>query len=151
MKKSVLVFSLVLLAILQLQAQAGRIVGIWLTENKNSQVEIYQTSGGTFEGKLVWLEDPLDEDGRPKRDKENPDRSLRTRPLKGIVLLKDFTYHAGSREWREGTIYDPESGRTYSAYMKLEDQNTLRLRGFVMGMRFLGRTSTWTRESQRRN
>ncbi len=33
----------------------------------------------------------------------------------------------------------PESGRTYTACMRLEDRNTLRLRGYVMGMRFLGR------------
>ena len=127
-------------------ARGDRVIGVWLTENQDSQVEVYKTPSGTFEGKLVWLEEPLDEDGKPKLDKENPERSKRTRPLLGTVLLKDFTWDAGAGEWKNGTIYDPENGRTYSAFMRLENNNTLKIRGFVMGMRFLGRSTTWTRE-----
>ena len=132
-------------------SQADRVVGIWLTGEKNSQVEIYKTSAGTYEGKLVWLNEPLDENGRPKTDKDNPDRSLRSRPLKGIVLLKDFNYNTRANEWKDGTIYDPENGKTYSAYMWMDDNNTLNIKGFVMGMRFLGRSTTWTRERNVRN
>ncbi len=131
--------------------QSDRVVGIWLTEKKTSQVEIYKTAAGTYEGKLVWLEEPLDENRRPKTDKENPDRNLRNRPLKGTILLKDFEYNARATEWKDGTIYDPENGRTYSAYMWMDDNNTLNIKGFVMGMRFMGRSTTWTREGRVRN
>lgn len=145
LKKISIVLFLALIS-LGVFARGDRVIGVWLTENQDSQVEVYKTPSGTFEGKLVWLEEPLDEDGKPKLDKENPERSKRTRPLLGTVLLKDFTWDAGAGEWKNGTIYDPENGRTYSAFMRLENNNTLKIRGFVMGMRFLGRSTTWTRE-----
>lgn len=145
LKKISIVLFLALIS-LGVFARGDRVIGVWLTENQDSRVEIYKTPSGTFEGKLVWLEEPLDEDGKPKLDKENPERSKRTRPLLGTVLLKDFTWDAGAGEWKNGTIYDPENGRTYSAFMRLENNNTLKIRGFVMGMRFLGRSTTWTRE-----
>ena len=131
---------------LNTSAQADRVVGVWFTEDRESKVEIYKTSSGAYEGKLVWLEDPRNEDGSVKRDTENPERGLRSRPLEGMVLLEDFRFSSSSEEWKDGTIYDPESGRTYSAYMRLEDNNTLKIRGYVMGMRLLGRNTTWKRE-----
>ncbi len=149
MKKLLFVSALFLFLGTHLYAQADRVIGIWLTSEGTSQVEIYKNSEGKYEGKLVWLNEPLDENGRPKLDKENPDRSLRSRPLKGTILLRDFRYDSSSREWKDGTIYDPENGKTYSAYMWF-DGNDLKIRGFVMGMRFMGRSTTWTRESRLR-
>ncbi len=151
MKKICILSLFFLFAGLQLKAQADRVIGIWLTEDRNSQIEIFKNASGNFEGKLVWMEEPRDENGRLKTDTENPDRSLRSRPLKGITLLQDFRFNSNSQEWVDGTIYDPENGRTYSAFMKLEGNNTLKIRGFVMGMRMLGRSTTWTRESRIRN
>ena len=147
------IFTFLFIAFLSVNAfsQADRVLGIWLTGEKNSQVEIYKTPAGTYEGKLVWLNEPLDDNGRPKRDTENPDRSLQSRPLKGLILLKDFNYNARANEWKDGTIYDPENGRTYSAYMWMDDNNTLNIKGFVLGMRFLGRSTKWTRERSVRN
>lgn len=149
--KTIFTFLFITFFVVNAYSQADRVVGIWLTEKKTSQVEIYKTSAGTYEGKLVWLDEPLDEDGRPKKDKDNPEKSLRNRPLKGIILLKDFNYNASGKEWKDGTIYDPENGKTYSAYMWMDDNNTLNIKGFVMGMRFLGRSTTWTRERNVRN
>ncbi len=149
--KTIFTFLFIAFFAVNAYSQADRVVGIWLTEGKNSQVEIYKTSAGTYAGKLVWLDEPLDENGRAKTDKDNPDRSLRSRPLKGIILLKDFNYNASAKEWKDGTIYDPESGKTYSAYMWMDDNNTMNIKGFVMGMRFLGRSTTWTRERNVRN
>lgn len=151
MKKLCILSLFFLFAGLQLKAQADKVTGIWLTENKNSQVEIYKNASGKYEGKLVWLKEPLDENGKTKTDKDNPESSLRSRPLKGITLLKDFGYKSSSKEWVDGTIYDPESGKTYSAYMWFDGNNTLKIKGYVMGMRFMGRTTTWTRESRVRN
>lgn len=149
--KTIFTFLFIAFFTMNAYSQADRVVGIWLTGEKTSQVEIYKTSAGTYEGKLVWLDEPLDEDGRPKKDKDNPEKSLRNRPLKGIVLLKDFNYNSSGKEWKDGTIYDPENGKTYSAYMWMDDNNTLNIKGFVMGMRFLGRSTTWTRERNVRN
>ena len=47
-----------------------------------------------------------------------------------------------------GEIYDPESGKTYSAKMSLESPDTLSLRGYV-GIPLFGRPSTWSRQKSK--
>ena len=149
--KKILFTAAVVLFVLSASGQAGRIEGFWLTDEGQSQIEIFRGNDNKFYGRIVWLDEPLDDDGRPKLDKENSDRALRRRPLMGLAILKDFEYDGQKQEWSGGTIYDPENGRTYSAYMRLDDNNTLRLRGYVMGMRFMGRTTEWTREGRKRD
>ncbi len=142
--------SLVLLFIsLTLCGQANRISGFWLTEDGDSQVEVYQKADGKFYGRVVWLEEPLNDAGKPKVDDKNPDKAMHSTPIIGLEILKGFTYNESKNEWAGGTIYDPKNGRTYTAYMTL-DGNTLRMRGYVYGMRFLGRSSYWTRERVQR-
>jgi uncharacterized protein (DUF2147 family) len=152
MRQIVFILSVIFFAGLKVNAQsADQVVGYWLTEKKTSQVEIYKTPSGKYEGKLVWLKDPLDENGRPKTDKDNPTASMRNRPLKGVLLLKDFTYNASSKEWTGGTIYDPENGKTYDAFMWFDKNGVLNIKGFVMGMRWMGRSTTWVQETALRN
>ncbi|MFO7924328.1 MAG: DUF2147 domain-containing protein [Bacteroidales bacterium] len=150
MRKLAILFCFMFFSFTGIFAQSGGIVGYWLTEEGESQIEIYRVPGNKFNGRIVWLEEPFEDDGSIKRDDENPDRSLRNRPTLGIELLKDFTYNASKQEWENGTIYDPESGKTYDAFMRLEGNNTMKLKGFVLGMRFLGRESTWTRDEELR-
>lgn len=133
-----------------LLAQAGRVVGYWLTEDGDSQVEIFRTPEGQYSGRVVWLEEPLNEAGRPKVDDQNPDRARHDTPIIGLHILSGYSYDASKQEWSGGTIYDPKNGRTYTAYMRLEDDQRLRIRGYVMGMRFMGRTTHWVREPARR-
>lgn len=150
MKKQLLLLAVAMFISLPIWAQADALVGIWLTEEKNSQVEITKAPNGQFVGRIVWLNEPLNEDGKPKTDKENPNAGQRNQRLLGLQILKGFTYDAKKQEWSGGTIYDPDNGKTYSAFMKLDGNNTMVLRGYVMGMRMLGRNSTWTRESAKR-
>jgi uncharacterized protein (DUF2147 family) len=42
-------------------------------------------------------------------------------------------------------IYDPKSGKTYECFVWLEGKDVLQLKGFVAGIRMLGRKSAWTR------
>ncbi len=150
MKKQLLLLAMAMFISLPIWAQADALLGIWLTEEKNSQVEITKAPNGQYVGRIVWLNEPLDEDGKPKTDKENPNASQRNQRLLGLQILKGFTYDANKKEWSGGTIYDPDNGKTYSAFMKLDGNNTMVLRGYVMGMRMLGRNSTWTRERAKR-
>ena len=146
MRKLAMLFCFMFIAATGLYAQAGSAVGHWLTEDGESQVEIYRITGNKFNGRIVWLEEPLNDEGKPKVDDKNPDRALRDRPTMGLEILKDFTFNSSKQEWEKGTIYDPKSGRTYDCYMWLDGNNTLKLKGFVLGMRFLGREATWTRD-----
>lgn len=145
-KNAFILIFMLLAGTASLQAQADGVVGIWRTGNGDSQIEVYRTSSGTYEGKLVWLKEPLNENGSIKRDEDNPDETLRNRPLKGLVLLSGFTYDANDKEWEGGSVYDPESGKTYEAYMWMDGNNKLHLKGFVMGMRWMGRSTTWSRD-----
>jgi len=120
--------------------------GLWSTEDNQGRVEISQC-GSSLCGNLVWLEDALDEQGRPRRDARNPDESLRDRPLEGLRILWDMQPSGDGRTWKDGRVYDPESGKTYQGRITLEKPDVLKLRGFV-GAPMFGRTSTWTRVEQ---
>jgi uncharacterized protein (DUF2147 family) len=130
--------------------QANQVVGFWLTAEGDSQVEITRKSDNNYYGRIVWLKDPLNDNGRPKVDDKNPDKSKHNTPILGLELLKGFAYNSSKKEWANGTIYDPNNGKTYDCYMWLDGNNTLKIKGFVLGMRFLGRETTWTRERAKR-
>jgi uncharacterized protein (DUF2147 family) len=127
------------------QVKADDIMGVWLNEDEDAHVEIENIDGVYF-GKIVWLKEPVDEKtGQPKLDKENPDDELKKRPVMGMELLSDFRFD-GKKEWKDGTIYDPKSGKTYSCYMVFTDnsKDRLKVRGFI-GISLIGRTTYWTR------
>jgi len=124
------------------QNKANDIMGNWLTTGKEpAKIQIYK-SGEKFYGKIVWLEIPT-ENGKPKVDINNPDKTKRNNPVIGLVILTGFKFD-GDDEWKSGDIYDPESGKTYSSYLFLKDKNTLKVRGYV-GISLFGRTETWSR------
>ena len=78
----------------------------------------------------------------PRVDAQNPDPALRTRPFCGLEIGTGFTQD-GPEAAKGGKIYDPDSGKTYSAQMQ-GSGDTLHLRGFI-GVSLLGRTETWHR------
>ena len=126
------------------QVKANDILGVWLNEDKDAHVKIEKTDG-KFYGKIIWMRDPIDEDtGKPKKDKENSDKELRSRPVLGLEILTGFVFD--DDEWEDGDIYDPKNGKTYSCYMKFNDdtKDELKVRGYI-GFSLLGRTTYWTR------
>ena len=146
MKFKTLIFS-VLVAFLCIPAYANKdkVLGVWLTQDKDSKVEITKDQYGKYYGKIVWLKNPT-ENGIAKLDDENPDEKLRTRPIMGLTLLSGFEYDEGDEEWNSGTIYDPKSGNTYKCYMWFgTDNNVLNVKGYV-GVSIIGRKVAWTRE-----
>ncbi|MBX2961151.1 MAG: DUF2147 domain-containing protein [Cyclobacteriaceae bacterium] len=143
MKKSVL-FLMILFTGLNLfaQADADAILGVWETGSGKARVKI-DKSGDKYVGRIVWLREPNDENGKPKVDKNNPDANLRVKPLLGYSMLKGFEF-AGNKKWDNGTIYDPENGSTYSCTITMTDNNTLDVRGYI-GVSLFGRTDVWKR------
>jgi uncharacterized protein (DUF2147 family) len=69
---------------------------------------------------------------------------LRSTPLKGYRVLKDFTYNDEEKLWEDGSIYDPKNGTTYNCKIVLTADNKIEVRGFV-GAAVFGRTDVWTR------
>lgn len=121
---------------------ASDVLGEWRTEDNRATVEIYKCPTG-YCGKIVALKEPDNPDGTPILDRENPDASLRNRKIIGADILTGLEYE-GDGEYEDGEIYDPESGKTYSCLMELEDENTLEVRGYI-GISLVGRSQTWTR------
>jgi len=115
------------------------IIGIWLTQDKEANVQIYTYSGKCY-GKIVWLKTAAYKSGILFKDINNPVESLKKRQLMNLVILNDFTY--SDNEWTDGTIYDPTDGSTYDCKIWLEDYNTMKVRGF---WGFMYETETWTR------
>ena len=117
-------------------------VGLWLVSDKKGIVEI-QPCGPSLCGRIVWMNEPLQPDGSIKRDDHNPDAALRGRTICNMPLMTGFK-PAGPGEWEDGRIYDPTEGSTYHAEMRLENADTLRLRGYVL-LPLLGQSRIWTR------
>ncbi len=124
------------------QNNADAILGHWLTGTGKAHIEIYKDKSRYY-GKIIWLKNPLNEEGKPKVDRKNPKKTLQDRPLMGLVNLQNFE-HDGGGEYDEGTIYDPESGKTYSCIMTLKGNDKLNVRGYI-GISLIGRTDSWTR------
>ena len=137
MKKLIISAILVLCTVMAFAQtnDADRILGTYLSENKTGKVEVTKQNG-KYIGPLVWTSI------EGAKHEKNPDAALKTRTLKGTVILKDMTYDNGI--WKNGTIYDPESGNTYKATIKLKSDGNLTLRGYI-GVPALGRNSVWTR------
>jgi uncharacterized protein (DUF2147 family) len=122
--------------LVQANSNADAIVGEWLSQEKDGKIIIFK-QGEQYFGKISWGKTTGRKDGK------NPDEKLRSRELLGAVILKNFKFTGSA--WENGTIYDPNSGKTYDCILKIKDGNkTLDIRGFV-GISMFGRTSTWTR------
>jgi len=147
MKKVLFTLAVALLIPVTLAAQADKIKGVYYTAEKSSTVEIKLHTNGKYIGVINWLEEP-NENGKPKVDDQNPDAKLQTRPLLGLKILKAFEYNSKKKQWVNGKIYDPDNGKTYACYAWFEDGNydVLYLKGYVAGIRALGRETTWTRK-----
>lgn len=131
-----------------LAVEADAIVGYWVTEGAGSVVQVIKRNN-TYSAKIVALKNPIYRvgevsgmDGQARLDLENPEPTLRQRPLIGMEFLSDFTFDGD--QWSGGKIYDPQSGNTYRSNLTLNEQGQLQVRGYV-GVSLLGRTSVWIR------
>jgi uncharacterized protein (DUF2147 family) len=122
-----------------------RVVGEWITASQSARVAIAGCADNPalLCGRIAWLAQPLGADDRPARDSRNPDTNLRGRPLLGIDIIRGFRA-AGPDRWNGGTIYDPESGRTYNARMRLSAPGVLEVKGCVL---IFCEAQTWRRAS----
>jgi len=117
---------------------SDEILGVWLNQVKNAKIEFYK-SGNKYYGKVVWLKDPSNVNGTPAVDENNPNKSLKTRLVLNLVIIKNLTYKNG--KWSGGTIYDPLVGKTYECSFWMEGDK-LKLRGYVG---WFYETKTWTK------
>jgi uncharacterized protein (DUF2147 family) len=144
-----MVFSFMLLSTTVFAANADDILGVWFNGEKDAQIEIFRC-GAKYCGKIVWLKDPNYPEGSkdgvpgtPKIDHHNPDPAHQKDHVMGLQIVHDFV-HGGDERWKDGKVYDPKNGKTYSGKMTLISPKQLDLRGYI-GISIIGRTTSWTR------
>lgn len=139
-------FALLAIVFLPLSALADIapefVEGVWLSGDGTGWIKIELGADGLI-GSIAGSPDESGERKPTDRDDLNPEPALRDRLLLGLTIMAGFRY-AGEGKWKNGRIYDPNSGKTYKCKLTLIDENTLELRGYI-GISLLGRTETWTR------
>lgn len=107
------------------------------TNKIESVIEVYKKDGKAY-AKIIKITDPERQTATcfKCKGKRKDQRILGMNILTGLKKNKD--------EWSGGKILDPKNGKEYKCYIKLLDDNTLKLRGYI-GFSLLGRTAIWKR------
>lgn len=108
------------------------------TGKEKSVVEIYEKNGKVF-GKIIEIFDPKKRD-LPCKFCEGDDYN---KPILGLDIIKNMEKDGDA--YKEGTIIDPQDGKVYKARLKLDDKNTLQVRGYIA---FFYATQYWIRETE---
>lgn len=120
------------------QIPADKIVGVWLNEDKTTKIEIFKT-GNTYSGKIVWLAQPDDANGKPRLDKNNPDPDKKNQKILGLTIISELKY--SNNKWTGGTFYGPKRGQYANCSVKLKSGQLL----ITVSKGFLSETKIWTK------
>lgn len=113
-------------------ARAADPTGLWITETGISKVRIARCGGG-YCGTLAGT-------GGSGLDVNNPDPVLKSRKLVGVQILTAAT---PTSDGFEGSLYNPNDGKTYSGSLTPKGPDTLEVAGCVL--RVICKRQTWTR------
>ena len=115
---------------------ADPVEGEWLTQASTAKVKISPCAARPDRmcGLVSWMK-------APSNDTKNPDAALRSRPILGMALIRDFKQAASGR-WTGGKIYDPESGKTYDSKISVKANGTLKVEGCIL---MVCQAQTWKR------
>ena len=114
--------------------KADDILGIYFCvdpfSKKQSQAEIYKAKDGTYEAKVVWVENP------------------KKKHHLGLVFMRGLTYNAKENEYQGGKLNYPGKSGTYKTFIRIVNGGkTLKMRGYL-GISLFGMTVDWTREDK---
>ncbi|MFT4659829.1 MAG: hypothetical protein ACI8XB_000079 [Patiriisocius sp.] len=104
------------------------------TGKEKSVVEIFDKNGKAY-GKIISLLNP--DEPNPICDKCSDDR--KDEAIEGMEIIRGM--EKDDDEWSEGTIIDPENGKSYDCKIWVED-GKLQVRGYIA---FFFRTQEWIR------
>lgn len=120
-------------------AQDEALLGRWRTPAQNGVVVIERCGTGLCARVADAAALRADPD---QRDVRNRDPALRSRPIKGLTVVRAAS--GGPRVWTAGPLYDPDSGQgAATGTLTLIEPDRLAVRGCIG--RMLCRTQTWTR------
>ena len=136
MKRLILIvfafFTYVTLAFSQsdLNVSPDSIVGEYevLHQGECAKVRVVKDTDSTYSAQVFWVDDMYDKHGRQRRDKKNPDRSLREQSVDEIVLMTGLKYDAQKQRWGDTKLYDPTRGVRANVNCEFRDRKGLRVR-----------------------
>ncbi|MCA0233123.1 DUF2147 domain-containing protein [Runella sp. MFBS21] len=141
--KTLFILATLLLLHSEKSITAEQIIGKWMSEDKDIAVEIFKKNN-SYSAQVIWfLCDPKTPEMRSFKDIENPDPKLRNRPWLGMLVVNDLKFD-GKSEWKDGNIYDPNSGRTYKSVVRLQSPDRLIVRGY-WGIELFGKSLTFNK------
>jgi uncharacterized protein (DUF2147 family) len=124
-------------------ASAGpRETGLWIDDTGKGAVRI-EICGAKLCGRIAWLKEPLNAEGLPLTDKNNPDPSKQSRTICGLPILGQLE-PLPEGGFDGGWVYDPKVGKSYDVAITLTGPDQLQVTGYK-GVRFLGKSFFWTR------
>ena len=132
---------------LSLSAHAASPIGTWKTIDDNSgnaksYVTIFandNTGSNTLSGKVTKILIPNEQGSLCELCKDE----RKNQPVQGMTIL--WGMERDGDQYDGGNILDPESGKIYSASMRLLDNGQkLEVRGYI-GFSLIGRSQIWER------
>ena len=108
------------------QAQEGHdVFGTFLTQAGTSTVTIEDYGDGSPCGRVSWSDPEAMAPG------QTPETALTQagEPVLGLLMLQGFDKRR--KDWRGGTIYDPENDKTYASRLKRLGDGRLEVKGCI--------------------
>jgi uncharacterized protein (DUF2147 family) len=134
-------YAIILAALLSFQTSS--VQGTWVniddeTGVEKSEITLYVENGKLY-GKIERLLLPEDQG----KVCENCKGKEKNQPIEGLIIVKGLSKEG--EVWTDGKILDPANGKSYDCTIKLDDSNTLNVRGYL-GFSFIGRSQVWKRK-----
>lgn len=127
---------------LSFTTNAQNILGQWETFDDNTKekkavIEIYKTND------LYYAKIVKSYVGKKNAICTTCKGTKKDKPIIGLIIIENIK--KDKNEFNNGSILDPENGETYKCYLKLINDNKLKVRGYL-GISIFGRTQYWTRK-----
>lgn len=122
--------------------EGDKVLGKWKTSANDLIIEIYKHND-FYEGKVIWFATKGVICMAEYTDSENPVAELRNRSWIGMITLINLHYENGYK-WIGGKVYDPSSGHTYDASVKMTGDDVLSVRGYWF-LEIVGKTLKFIR------
>ncbi len=127
---------LIFFMVINFTSYAQSITGKWYSfdrfKNRETIVKVYKIRDKFF----AKIDSILQKEDIGKVCKKCTGKN-KNKLIKGMIVLEDVKKDGD--EWNGGKILDPNNGKYYQCYITLEDDNLLKVRGFL-GFSLFGRT-----------
>lgn len=132
-------------------APADAVCGVYLVNSPKNKVDkikvrVTRTAEGTYRGRVIWLTPSTNADGTLRTDSMNKNKNLRHRAPTDITLCWDLRYDAKDKMWKDGALYDPTTGKTFSVQLRMAANGKDVDARYYKGTPALGLDQVWKRQ-----